>query len=117
MLSYADNVVVGSRYLEWLQGSLNVLIGLFRVYRLVENVTKSRAMTCQLGTLWSGMQEESVVRRCMFRVLDCHERLRMRIPSSDYRIEIIAVLMTAHRSQMHGTEPGIDWNRLPVSQT
>ena len=27
------------------------------------------------------------------------------------------VSMTAHRQKMHGTEPEIGWNRLPVSQT
>ena len=25
--------------------------------------------------------------------------------------------MMAHRQHMHGTEPAIDWSRLPVSQT
>ena len=41
---YADYGLVGSRYLEWLQGSLNMLIGLLRQYRLVDNTAKSKAM-------------------------------------------------------------------------
>ena len=42
---------------EWLQGYLNMLIGLFRQYRLLENVAKSKAMTCHTGTLNLGMSE------------------------------------------------------------
>ena len=59
-LFYADGNVVGSRDLEWLQGAMNVLIGLFRRYGLVTNFVKSKAMTCQPGTLQSGMLEKSV---------------------------------------------------------
>ena len=60
-LFYTDDSVVGSWYPEWIQGALNVLIGLLCRYRLVENVAKSKAMTCQLGTLQSWMSEEVLV--------------------------------------------------------
>ena len=46
-LLYTDDGVVGSGGPEWLQGALNVLIGLLRRYRLVANFAKSKAMTCQ----------------------------------------------------------------------
>ena len=45
VLFYADDSVVVSRDPEWLQGDLNVLIGLFRWYGLVSNVAKSKAVT------------------------------------------------------------------------
>ena len=45
-LLYADDGVVGLQDLEWLQGALNVFIGLFRWYGMVENVAKHKAMTC-----------------------------------------------------------------------
>ena len=38
-----------------LQGALNVPIGLFFQYGLVANVAESKSMTCQMGTLQSGM--------------------------------------------------------------
>ena len=37
----ANNVMVGSRNMEWIQDSLNVLIGIFRWYRLVAVWEKS----------------------------------------------------------------------------
>ena len=42
-------------------GTLNVLIGLLRWYRLVANFAKSRAMTCHLGAIWSRISEEVVL--------------------------------------------------------
>ena len=46
---YADDGMVGSRYLEWIQGAPNLLIRIFRQYGMVANVAKYRAMTCQTG--------------------------------------------------------------------
>ena len=31
-------------------------------------------------------------------------------------MELTAGSMTEHRHRMHGTDPEIDWDRLPVSQ-
>ena len=56
-LFYTDNRVVGSWDPECLQGALNVLIFLFRLYGLVENGTKSKSMTFQPVTLRSRMSE------------------------------------------------------------
>ena len=52
---YADNGILGLRYPEWLQGYLNVLIGLFRRIGLMANVAKSKRMTFQKGVIHSGM--------------------------------------------------------------
>ena len=38
---YADDVMVGSCDLDWLQHAMNVLVGLFRSYGLAANVAKS----------------------------------------------------------------------------
>ena len=57
-LFYADVRVVGSRDPEEIQGALNVLIGLFRQYRLVVNVAKSKAMTCHPGNGGEGGDED-----------------------------------------------------------
>ena len=37
-------------------------------------------------------------------------------PFPDCIVEMMAGSMTDHRLQLHGTEPYIDWGRLPVSQ-
>ena len=42
-LFYADDIVVGSQYPEWLQGALNVLISLLKLYVLVANFVKYKA--------------------------------------------------------------------------
>ena len=56
--------MVVSRDPEWLQGTLNVIIRIFHRYRLLVNVTKSKAMTYHPGTIQSGILEEAVGRRC-----------------------------------------------------
>ena len=62
VLFYVDDGMVGLQDTEWLQGSLNVIIGLFRHNRLLANIVKEKEMTCQTGTLRSRMSEEAVGR-------------------------------------------------------
>ena len=57
---YMYDGLVGLRDPEWLQGALNVIIGLFQKYGLVANVAKSKAMICQPGEIWFGMPDEAV---------------------------------------------------------
>ena len=59
--------MVGLQDPEWIQGTLNVLIGFFRRYGLVANVTKSNAITFQIEEIRSGMPEVGVGRRCTGR--------------------------------------------------
>ena len=54
-LFYSDDGMVGLYNPEWLQGAFNVLIGLFRRYGLVANVSKSKTIMCQMGEIRSGM--------------------------------------------------------------
>ena len=61
---YANDGMVGSRYSEWMQHSMNVLVGLFWRYGLASNVTKSCMMTFQTGELRLGMSEESKALKC-----------------------------------------------------
>ena len=55
----AENGIMISSDIEWLQGALNVLIGILWRCGLVENVAKSKAMTCQPGAIRYRMLEES----------------------------------------------------------
>ena len=79
-LLYSDEGMVVLRYPKWLQGALNVIIGLFRGYVLVVNIAKSKVMTFQMGEIWPGMSEEAVGRRCTVRGYTYRDRLRQRIP-------------------------------------
>ena len=56
---YEDYCLLGSRVLEWIQGALNFLVGLFWRIVLVFNVYKLKTMMCQTGAIISGMSEES----------------------------------------------------------
>ena len=57
---YEDDGIIGYQDLEWLHGASNVIIGLFRRIGLMDNVAKSKTMTCQMGEIWLGMSEEEV---------------------------------------------------------
>ena len=61
---YDDGSMVGSRYSDCMQHSMNVLIGKFRRYRLVANVAKSHSMTCQPSALRSGISAEDKSLKC-----------------------------------------------------
>ena len=114
---YTDYGVVRSRDLDWLQGSLNVLISVFRRCGLVANVENYKSMAYQPGPLRSGMSEEVVGQECTGRGANYCNQLRRRIPCTDCGVEFTAGFMTMYRLRMHGTDPEIDWNQLPVSQT
>ena len=61
---YADDSMVGSRYPDWLQQLMNVLVGLFLRYSLTGNVAKSSLMTFQPGALRLGMSVDSKALKC-----------------------------------------------------
>ena len=44
---YADDCLLVSRDQEWIQGALNVLVGIFWRIGLTANAAKSKMMTCQ----------------------------------------------------------------------
>ena len=55
VLVYTNKCVMGLRCWGWLQGVLNLFIGLFLRYELVANAVKSKVMIFQIGTLSSGI--------------------------------------------------------------
>ena len=57
---YVNYGLLWSRYLEWIQGALNVIIFLFLRIGLMANVAESKMMTCQPGTIQSRILEEAV---------------------------------------------------------
>ena len=57
---YADYGLVVSCDLDWLQHTINDLVGLFIRYGLVYNVTKSCKITCQTGALRAGISEDAM---------------------------------------------------------
>ena len=113
---YADDGLLGARDDEWLQGSLNVLVSLFRRFGLQANVTKTKAMTCFPGATRQGISPESYARR-MTGVGDTYrERLRRRVTCPECNKELAAGSLRQHRRMAHGIEPGVNWDMLPVSQ-
>ena len=57
-LFYSEGGVWGLQNPKWFQGAQNMIIRLFYRYGLVDNAAKSKVMTCQPGTLRSGILEE-----------------------------------------------------------
>ena len=61
---YANDGMVGSRDLGWMQHKMKNLVVLFRRYGLASNVTKSCTMTCQPGALRVGVSAEATALKC-----------------------------------------------------
>ena len=106
---YADEGMIGSRDPEWLQGTINVLIGLFRRVILMTNVARSKTMTCQLGAICTGMSEEAFSWRRIGEGAKNRESLRRRILCPYCGLELTSGSMVENHRQLHGTEPEIDW--------
>ena len=107
----------GSRNSDWIQHAMNVLVGLFRRYGLVANVVKSCKMICQPGALWAGMSKEAMALKCTGVGESYQVRFQRHIQCLECGVELTAGYMMEHHHRMHGTEPAIDWSRLPASQT
>ena len=52
---YADDGLLLSQHPKWIQVALNILIGLFQKIGLATNVAKLKKMTCQPGSIRSGI--------------------------------------------------------------
>ena len=97
--------MVGSRYLEWLQHAMNVLVGIFQRYGFAAIVSKSRNMTCQPSALRSGISMEAKALNCT-GVGDYYcVKPRQIIPYPECGFDLTAGSMTTHLQHMHGTEP------------
>ena len=96
-LFYADGGILVSQDSEWLQGSLNVLIILFRRIGLADNVAKSKMITYETGAIILEMLVEmfgwcSTGKGAIYR-----ERLRRKATCLYCRVEMTDVSVTAHR--------------------
>ena len=80
---YANRGIIVLRYLECLQGDLNVLTGMFLRIELMANAAKSKTMACQMGKIRSGMSEEAVGQISTGKGDTFRERLRCCLPLPD----------------------------------
>ena len=71
---YMCDVPIGSQKLEWIQGDINVLIGLFCRIGLMAKFSNSRMMTCHPGTIRLWMSEKAVGWRITGRGVIYQER-------------------------------------------
>ena len=110
---YVNNDMVGSRDPDWLQNTMNVLVGLFRRYGLATNVDKSHTMTCQPSALRAGMPEEAMALKCTGVGELYWVRLQKMIPCPECGFELTTGSTMAHCHRMHRTETAIDWSWLP----
>ena len=81
------------------------------------NVSKYKTTTFQPGAIHTGIPEEAFRRRIKGKGGTYQEHMRRRIPCPDCGVELAARSMTAHHRRLHGTEPEIEWDQLPVIQT
>ena len=100
---YEDDGMTGSRNQEWLQGTINVIIVLFRRVGLMENIEKSKTMTYQPGEIRMGMSDKDFSLRSKVEGGTYRERLRLCIPCPDCKMELTAGSMPSHHRQFHGT--------------
>ena len=85
---YANDGMVGSQFADWLQHSMNVLVGLFRRYGLAANVSKSRTITFQPDAIRSGIYEEAKDLKCTGVGESYRVRLLRRIPCPECGVDI-----------------------------
>ena len=93
---YADGGLIGLRYLELLQGAINVLIVVFRRVCLLANIKKSKTMTCQPEAIFTGMSEEDFSWMGIGERSTYRERLKWCIPCPYFEMELTAGSMMAH---------------------
>ena len=84
---------------------------------LMENVSMYKIMMCHLGAIRLVISEEVVGRRIMGKGATYWEILQRCPPCPDCGVDLTAGSMTAHQRRLHGTEPAIDWDWLPVTHT
>ena len=77
---YKDDGLIVFQDPEWLQGSLNVIIGLFHRIGLMANVSKSKMMKFHPGKTRSVLLEEVVGQRSTRKGATHRERLRRLLP-------------------------------------
>ena len=107
VIFYVDYGMIRSKDPEWIQGSINALVVLFRRVGLMDNVEKSNTITCQPGEICTGMSEEEFGRRITGEGVKYREYLWWLIPFPDCGVDLTEDSMTAHHILLHGVEPEI----------
>ena len=100
---YLGDGLIRFQYPECLQGALNDLMGLFYRVGLMSNIENSRTMTFQPGAIHTGMLDKAINSRIVGVGATYRERLRLRIPCLEYRVELISGSMMDHHRRLHGT--------------
>ena len=95
---YAENDIIGSWDLKWLQLSMNYFIGLFRRIEPEATIAKSNKMTFQPGGICSGVSAEAFTRRIKGEGVNYHNHLRLRILCPGCAVEVRVISLTSrHR--------------------
>ena len=89
---------------------------MFQRIRLAANITKLKTITCQPGAIRLGMAEEAFCCRSNGEGETYQELLRRRVSCPDCGAEMTAGSLTDHRWRIHGNDPEIEWDMLPVIQ-
>ena len=105
---YAYDDPIGSCDSVWIQGSIIVLIGIFRRVSLMDNIEKSNTMNCHLRAILTGMSEEAFSHRSTGEGATYREQLWRCIPCPEFGVELTDRSMMAHHRQLHGTEMATD---------
>ena len=77
---YTDGGILVSQEVEWLQGALNALIGLFLRIKLAANISMSKKMTCQVVLMRSGISGKAFGRSITGKGETYREQLRRKTP-------------------------------------
>ena len=112
---HADNYMKGYYHPELLQGSINVLICLFKKIIPKSNIAKSKTMIIQPGGIWYSISVELFTRRSTGEGANYGDCLRRRIPCPEFDVEVTAGALMDHCIQMHANKPEIDWDSLSIS--
>ena len=100
-----------------MQGTLNVLVGLFRRTTLLSNVSKSNPMNCHPVEIQLVVSREAFSQHRTGEGATHRERLWRFILCPDHGVEIIGGYLRSHRRRLHGTNPEINWYRMLIIHT
>ena len=103
----ADVGMIGLSDTEWLQGDINVHIGLFRRVGLMANIEKSNTMNFQSGGFRMGVSEEAFSCRNKVDGATYPYHLQRHIPCLDCGKELLVWSMTSHHRRLNRMEPEI----------
>ena len=93
---YVGDGLLGYWDMEWLQGTLNALVGMFQQIDLATNFAKSKTMTCYPGSIISWMSQELLVHNSTGQGYTYQEHLMRRLLCQDCEEDMTAGSLIAH---------------------